>query len=222
MPRRADIRQFYRLITRLEHNTCGRRALGQIRQADCPDRGVYFFFEEGEERSGSGAGDRIVRVGSHALRPGQRATLWNRMAMHKGSRRPRVRQRGSVFRNRVGNAVCLRNRRLGPQNWPRDARLGDAARIERLINRHMWPMTALLLPVGRRPHRGRIERNAIALLSEYGEADPIDPASDDWLGHHCNRERVRGSGLWQSNHVADPYDPDFLDLLEEYVDRTAD
>jgi hypothetical protein len=64
--------------------------------------------------------------------------------------------------------------------------------------------------------RGYIERNAIAVLSNYNKS-PLDPPSDAWLGHHCNRERVRKSGLWNSNHVDENYDPAFLTRLEEIV-----
>jgi hypothetical protein len=60
--------------------------------------------------------------------------------------------------------------------------------------------------------RGYIERNAIALLSNYEKA-PLDPASSNWLGSSCNRERVRKSGLWNSNHVDEAHDPDFLNQL---------
>ncbi len=218
MTRLKDLKRFYRLMTRLERNTGGRCALGQIERTDCPDRGVYFFFDEGEGRSGSGSGDRIVRVGSHALRAGQRTTVWSRIAKHKGVQRLGGRQ-PSVFRHLVGNAICLRNGRLGPENWPHDADRGDVIRIEKLISRHMWPMTVLLLPVGRRSHRDSIERNAIGLLSEYREEDPIDPPSRRWLGLRCNREKVRVSGLWNIEHVAGGYEPKFLDRLEAYVDR---
>ena len=64
--------------------------------------------------------------------------------------------------------------------------------------------------------RGYIERNAIALLSNYGK-QPIDPPSRSWLGYHCNREKVRDSGLWNSNHVDEPYDPGFLDTLADLI-----
>jgi hypothetical protein len=35
-----------------------------------PRRGVYFFFENGEMRSETGTGPRVVRVGTHAMRSG--------------------------------------------------------------------------------------------------------------------------------------------------------
>ena len=66
--------------------------------------------------------------------------------------------------------------------------------------------------------RGYIERNAIALLSNYDKED-IDPASGSWLGRHCNRKKVQDSGLWNSNHVEEAYDPSFLDMLEDLIEK---
>ena len=54
-----------------------------------------------------------------------------------------------------------------------------------------------------------MERDAIALLSIYRK-EPLDAPSSGWLGHHCDRERVRSSGLCNSNHVDEAYDPAFL------------
>lgn len=223
MPRRADLRKFYSLMRRLERNIGGRFKLGECNaEIDLLQRkGVYFFFEDGERRSGSGNGDRVVRVGSHALNAGESTNLWDRISQHRGADQPGRRQSSTVFRNRVGNAICRRNRVLGPRRWPRDAELGDAVRIEKLINRHMWPMKLIVLPVGCRAHRVYIESNAIALLSEYGEENAIDAQSRRWLGRRCDRKQVRESGLWQSEHVNDVYRPDFLDWLEEYVDRVG-
>lgn len=64
-----------------------------------------------------------------------------------------------------------------------------------------------------------IERNSIALLSNF-EQPPVDPASAHWLGRHCDRERVRASGLWNNNHVNETYDPAFLRRLEYLIDAT--
>jgi hypothetical protein len=67
--------------------------------------------------------------------------------------------------------------------------------------------------------RAFIERNAIALLSNH--LDPMDKASDGWLGHSCPSSEVRSSALWNVNHVALDYDPRFLDDLEACVARTC-
>ena len=66
-----------------------------------------------------------------------------------------------------------------------------------------------------------VETNTIALLSNFAKS-PLDLPSQDWLGHYCNRERVRMSGLWNSNHVDDDYDPAFLNTLEHFVDHMGE
>jgi len=66
--------------------------------------------------------------------------------------------------------------------------------------------------------RGYIERNSIALLSNY-QKPPLDPPSAEWRGYRCDRERVRLSGLWNQNHVNEPYDPVFLQTLEALIEQ---
>ncbi len=65
--------------------------------------------------------------------------------------------------------------------------------------------------------RGYIERNAIALLSNY-KRQSVDPPSPGWLGHYSDREKVRQSGIWNSNHVDDAYAPAFLDSMAQLID----
>ena len=69
---------------------------------------------------------------------------------------------------------------------------------------------------GPRSERGYIERNAIALLSNY-RREALDAASSGWLGRSCNRALVRESHLWNNRHVAEDYDPAFVDRLEALV-----
>ena len=64
--------------------------------------------------------------------------------------------------------------------------------------------------------RAYIERNAIALLSNYGKAQ-LDPPSCQWLGLWRDQKRVEKSGLWNSNHVNEQYQPGFLEKLESAV-----
>jgi hypothetical protein len=66
--------------------------------------------------------------------------------------------------------------------------------------------------------RGFVERNAIALLSNF-QRPCLDPPSADWLGLFCSRQRVRQSGLWNNNHVDEQYEPSFIDLMEELAER---
>lgn len=85
-------------------------------------------------------------------------------------------------------------------------------------------MSVLWLGIGDEPGpesgRGYIERNAIALLSNFGK-EPLDPPSPGWLGHFCNRERVKASGLWNQNHVEEAYDAGFLRRFETLIDEAG-
>ena len=64
--------------------------------------------------------------------------------------------------------------------------------------------------------RAYLERNSIALLSNFGK-EPIDKPSGGWLGLHSPIETIRQSGLWNTNHVGDDYIPTFLDDFKKYV-----
>lgn len=100
-----------------------------------------------------------------------------------------------------------------------EVRMGEIP-LEREVSRLIGSMPFVWLGIddepGAKSLRGYIERHAIALLSNYGK-EPIDAPSAGWLGRHCDREKVRGSGLWNSNHVDESYDPKFLDCLDEHV-----
>ena len=66
--RLADTRRFYELLGRLQNRVGGpRRLVDCTGRMDWPRRGLYFFCEAGEERSGSGVGLRVVRIGTHGL-----------------------------------------------------------------------------------------------------------------------------------------------------------
>lgn len=221
-----DLQRFYRIIARLEETIGGtRKLLDCSGRMNWPRRGVYFFQEPGELRSDTGEGLRIVRVGTHALKSGSRTTLWTRLSQHKGQARSRGgNHRGSIFRLLVGAALMRRDGYHCP-SWgkcssaPREVRESEHA-LERAVSAVISDMPFLWLAIEDEPGpetlRGYIERNAISLLSNHGKP-PLDPPAPDWLGQWCDRERVRTSGLWNSNHVDEDYDPAFLDLLEDFA-----
>jgi hypothetical protein len=69
--RLADLVRFYSIITTLESKIGGAKRLSDCSgRASWPQRGVYFFHEPGENRTDTGEGPRIVRVGTHALKLG--------------------------------------------------------------------------------------------------------------------------------------------------------
>ena len=232
--RRDHVRRFYSILEELKAAVGGKRTLDRANgRMSWPLRGVYFFFERGEERTTSGTGLRVVRVGTHAMKVGAKATLWTRLRQHRGQLRGEKpgggNHRGSVFRLHVGTALigngCWADEvtahwgeRSSASRSIRDAELP----LERAVSRHIRRMPLLWLAVfdepGPESMRGYIERNAIALVSNYGRSNmPIDRASPAWLGKWADNEKVRRSGLWNANHVADRYDPDFLNILRQYV-----
>ncbi len=224
-----DLVKFYRLLDVLDGQLGGARVLGDCSgKLTWPRRAVYFFTEDGECRTDTGAGSRVVRVGTHALRNGSRTTLWNRLSQHRGSTRSGGgNHRGSIFRLIVGTALIERDNLVCP-TWddrrstaPADVRAAELM-MERAVSKTIRAMRFLWLPIDDEPGeasaRGYIERNAIALLSNFGK-EPIDRSSANWLGHYCNRARVRESCLWNANHVDEPYDPAFLGQLERLINE---
>ena len=70
-----DLIRFYDILDVLAERIGGPRILAECTgRMRWPERGVYFFQECGENRSDSGTGLRIVRVGTHALKTGSRTS----------------------------------------------------------------------------------------------------------------------------------------------------
>lgn len=181
------------------------------------------------EPDGYREGPRVVRVGTHALKSGSGTKLWTRLSQHKGQQASGGGDhRGSIFRLIVGASLIGRDGR-NVSTWgdgntlQRDVRTGELS-LEREVTLVIGAMPFVWLSLedeaSPESRRGYIERNSIALLSNRHKF-PLDPPSRGWLGRHCDRDRVRESGLWNSNHVDDDYDPLFLDELDRLASETA-
>jgi hypothetical protein len=224
--RSHHLTRFYETLDELECRIGGRRTLGKCSgYMDWPTRGVYFFMEDGETRSDTGNGLRVVRVGTHALKAGANTTLWTRLSQHQGvTKSGGGNHRGSIFRLIVGTALSAKPEHDFP-SWgkgstaSREVRDGELP-LEKEVSQVIGRMPFVWIPIedeaGPYSDRSYIERNSISLLSNFNKS-PLDAASAKWLGHFCDRERVQHSGLWNSNHVDEPYEPAFLDRLEQLV-----
>lgn len=229
--------EFYRLLDILSGKHGGRRLLPETLASPMATRGVYFFFEPGEHRQESGSGPRVVRVGTHALNIGSSSTLRGRLKQHSGSRAGGGNHRGSIFRLLTGDALLATGAAPHCRSWGVAGQMRDAAQrfgtdtavlkreegpVEQAVSARLSKLCVLWLGIDDAPGpesmRGRIERNAIGLLSN-SRTHPLDPPSGNWLGQYSSRNRVKASGLWNQNHVDEPYDPKFLDDLARLVEQ---
>lgn len=233
MTRRDDIDRLYGLLDELGDTVGGKRRLRDCTgYMDWPDRGVYVFFARDEYRD-SGDQLRVTRIGTHAVSEGSGTSLWNRLRTHRGAKRGTYEgggnHRGSVFRKRVGEALVERDSlhdeypHWGDGTSAKRERRLDELEMERRVSDYLRSLPFLWVNVDDEPgadsDRAYIERNTIALLSNY-RREAVDPRSDAWLGTHSRSEEIRESGLWNVNHVDEQYEPGFLDLLGAQIGET--
>lgn len=227
-----DIIRFYEILDELDKKVGGPRTLGNCNgKMTWPERGVYFFFEAGEKRSNSGAGPRLVRAGTHALIPGAKSKLWKRLHQHRGPITTGAgNHRGSVFRWHLGTALIKRDHWHGSvrNSWterkgvPLDTRHKEKD-LEQAVSAYIRKMPFLWLEVDDKPGpdsmRGYIERNAIALLSNFNHSEYlIDPQSPHWLGNYSDNPAIHQSGLWNVDHVDKIHEQEFLSRLITLVE----
>ncbi|MHB9146296.1 MAG: hypothetical protein ACYC5Y_13285 [Symbiobacteriia bacterium] len=230
MSRLDDLNRFYELMDELRTRVGGYRYLSKADgRSGWPSRGVYFFFEPGEEREGCRS-PRVVRVGTHGVSEGSKSTLWGRLVQHKGhdsgNHPGGGNHRGSVFRLHVGTALLNRGGygedvreswfRAHPDESTRDVE----HQLEKAVSEHIRSLpflwVAIADPSSKYSDRSVVESNSVGLLSNRGRT-PIDPASEGWLGRHADRPAVRESGMWNVDFVDKDYDPAFLEVLARYV-----
>ncbi len=222
--RQKDLDRLYRALDRLEKEIGGKRTMANCTgEQSWPHSGIYLFLEPNEYRT-DGTELRIVRVGTHGVSRGSRATLWNRLRTHRGGSDGSGNHRGSIFRLHVGAALSARDRSLAVPSWG----IGQSAnavirrkedRLERAVSQYIGTMQIIWLAINDdsspTSDRAYLERNIIGLL--VGESGPIDRPSRGWLGEFSPNKRIRKSGLWNLQFLDYSYSPDFLDILDEYV-----
>ncbi|MCX7546218.1 hypothetical protein [Marinicella gelatinilytica] len=225
--RKDDLIQFYTILNDLKESQGLYQLFDSNGFMDWPQRGVYFFFENGELRGDSGGGSRVTRIGTHALKAGSKSTLWKRLSQHKGVAKTNGgNHRGSIFRLLIGDAL-IHKEQLNFPTWSigssgtkeiRDSEI----ELERKVTNYIGQMPFVCLPVndkaGPTSLRDYFERNAIALISNYGKT-PLDTPSNAWLGLNSSREKVFNSGLWNQIHVDKKYDNDFISVFGNYVEQ---
>lgn len=227
---RSDLEDLYGLLANLRTAEGGGRILRDCTgHDDWPERGVYFLFEQGELRSTFTGVQRVVRIGTHMVSRGSKATLWNRLRTHRGHADGRGNHRASVFRRHIGDALIQRSHgKIDLTTWGQGQSATKEIQsqenfLEKEVSEYIGNMTILWLSIpdkaGPDSDRSFIEKNAIALLAGIGRQ--VDPPSDKWLGTFSPTPAIRDSGLWNIDYTNYNYDDRFLEVLSKYVDAMA-
>lgn len=227
---KSELEEFYRILDNLSTVLDGGRILNTCSGKNkWPERGVYILYEPGETRTRSILLPRVVRIGTHMVSCGSKATLWNRLRTHRGHENGIGNHRASVFRRHIGEAILNREQgKLSVPTWgkgqsaTREVQEAEAD-LERIVSEYIGRMTVLWLdiadPAGPDSDRAFIERNAIALLASVGRK--AYPPSSTWLGNFSPTSAITSTGLWNVDHTDYRYDNRFLSIFASYVDITA-
>jgi hypothetical protein len=101
--------------------------------------------------------------------------------------------------------------------------LAEELEMERRVSDYLRQLPFLWIDVPDEPGPGSdrtyLERNAIALLSNYGKP-PIDPGRRSGPVPIGRVRKFGESGLWNVNYVDEPYDPVLLDRFTEAIEET--
>lgn len=232
MTRKTDLDELYQLLADLRKQVGGYRTLGESTgRMEWPQRGVYFFFAPDETREASNQ-LRVSRIGTHAVSAGSGTSLWNRLRTHRGTlsgtRPDGGNHRGSVFRLRVGEAIINRDGIADEYpDWGEgssasaDIRNAEYA-LEKRVSEYIRELPLLWVDVDDEPgpesQRAAIERNTIALLSNY-RGDSLDSRESTWLGTNSPNPEIRESGLWNVDHTKEPYSSAVLETLCDSIDE---
>jgi Family of unknown function (DUF6884) len=209
----CDLRAFYVWVD--DQRRAGRvfplRTLGE---QTVPRRGVYVFLDP-REPNFLGVQPRIVRIGTHAVSLGSKATLRGRLRNHLGPANQVGNHRGSIFRLHVGRAMLDAGEghsQLSSWGEGQDADPRVKATEmdhERAVSRYLQELEVALIAIDDEPAKHSIrastEAQLIALCSEAMHI--VDSPTPWWLGLNSPVAQIKRSGLWNIRGVGAKYDP---------------
>ena len=174
-----------------------------------PKSGVYFFTDDAEVSRISGSPGRIVRVGTHGVSQGSKATLAQRLRAHFGLGNGAGNHRSSIFRLHVGECLIRSGQFPMPvDSWQKELPTDDASyalerQLELAVSNYIRRLNLWFLEINGPSHknskRSTQESRFIKTLTADGLV--IDMASAEWLGRHSTRRPIAFSGLWNVQHV---------------------
>jgi len=197
------IRELYGIFDKLD---CRSRIL-PLREAvrsQLPEQGVYFFFDPTEPTRFSSSQPRLVRIGTHGVSAGSKATLRDRLRTHLGTSNGFGNHRSSVFRLHVGEALIRRdNLRERFPDWGTGQNSSAEVRekerpLEKMVSEIIGNLLVGFVAVSdqsmKTSARSTIERLTIALFTENFQ--PVEGPTAHWLGLHSQHEIIALTGLW--------------------------
>lgn len=222
--RRRDLAAFYDLLSG-KRGTDYLFPLRNLSQTSLPDQGVYVFLNPNEENF-RGESSRIVRIGTHAVSEGSKATLKERLNNHLGPKNGAGSHRGSVFRLHVGRAMLEQSASYSKlpswgdgQNATAEVKAREAAHEAR-VSEYISKLDVFIIPASdaanKQSIRADIERQMIALCSQDYQC--IDQPAPDWLGNWSTAAPIRRSGLWNVRDVAGTYDGSGRGSVREIIE----
>lgn len=195
--------------------------LREALQHSIPEQGVYFFFDPNEETRFSSVLGRLVRIGTHGVSIGSKASLRDRLRAHLGTMDGYGNHRSSVFRLHVGEAMIRRDglRKRFPQ-WGAGQNSSSLVRererpLERKVSEAISRLHVATLDVADTPMktsaRAVIETSMIALFTE--NCQPVENSRSDWLGRYSAHDLISRIGLWNLRDVGSEADLKIVETL---------
>lgn len=165
-----------------------------------PPNGIYILFETGEVAHGA---HRIVRVGTHTGNDQLRSRLRQHFVKEHKDR--------SIFRKNIGRALLNRDNDPFLAQWEIDLTTSGAkkrygptmdfarqAKIERQVTERIQEFFQFaVFGVEDKATRLKLESMIISTISRCDECGP----SQQWLGLHSPKSKIRESGLWLVNEL---------------------
>ena len=92
--------------------------------------------------------------------------------------------------------------------------------VEKEVSQYVHSMSVLPVRVNNDDHRDKIERNSIAMLSNYLSTEQLDKFSIGWVGCHSSRAKICNSGLWSVTRKKD-YESYCLESFRGFINASG-
>ena len=201
-----------------------------------PEKGIYFFYEDGEVWGHGGDKPRIVRIGTHKngnLRSRiKEHYLLDKSWMNFNENKPKPSDR-SIFRKNIGRALLNKDMDGYLQIWninfirSRNKELFGSKRniekekrVEEMITRIIREKFSFrFIVLDSQKERKRLERSLIGTVAQCKLCKP----SANWLGNYSPIQKIRESGLWLVHYLkANPINENDKEVILNAIRKTRE